>query len=76
MGFLMALRAEGNQIFRGVITESAPRLNVVDLKICRLSAELAVPAVPLQYFTAEFAISLRLKLQAWPFGSNHRHGAT
>ena len=76
MGFLMALRAAGDQIFRGIITQTTPRLNVVDLKIFRSSAELAAPAIPLQYLTAEFAISLGLKLQAWLLGSNHRHGAT
>ena len=76
MGFLMALRAEGDQIFRGIITQTTPRLNVVDLKIFRSSAELAAPAIPLQYLTAELAIRLGLKLQAWSLGSNHRYGAT
>jgi hypothetical protein len=39
-------------------------------------ARLATPAVPLQDLMAQLAISLRLKLQAWPFGSNRSQGAT
>ena len=66
MGFLVARRAEGDQIFGNVIAQSAPRLNVMDLKIFHAPARLATPAVSLQDFTAELAISFRIKPQAWP----------
>ena len=61
MGFLMARRAEDNQILGSVITQSAPRLNVVDLKIFHAAARLTSPAVSLQNFTAKLAISFRFK---------------
>jgi hypothetical protein len=65
MSLLMARRAEGDQILGRVIALSASWLNVVDLKIHHAPARLATPAVSLQDFTAELAISLGLKHQAW-----------
>ena len=64
------------QILCSVIAPPTPRLQVMDLKIFRSPARLATPAVPLQDSTAELAISLRLELQAWPFGSNASQGTT
>ena len=63
MGFLMARRAEGDQILGNVIAQSAPRLNVMDLKIFHSPARLTSPAVSLQDFAAELAISFRIKPQ-------------
>ena len=57
MGFLMAGSAEGDQIFSSVIAQSPPWLNVMDLKIFHLPAPLATPAISLQDFPAELAIS-------------------
>jgi hypothetical protein len=65
MGFLVAGRAECDQILGNVISESAPRLNVMNLKISNSPARLATPTVALQDFPAELAISLGLKSQAW-----------
>ena len=57
MGLLMARCAQGDQILGSVITQSASRLNVMDLKTLRSPAPLATPAISLQDFTAELAIS-------------------
>lgn len=62
------------QILGRVIAEAAPRLDVMDLKIFRSSAELAPPAVPLQDFTAEMTISFKLEFQAWSFGLKSSQG--
>ena len=70
MGFLMARCAEGDQILGSVIAQSAPRLNVMDLKILHSPARLATPAISLQDFPAELAISFRVKPQAWPLGAD------
>jgi hypothetical protein len=64
------------QVLGRVIAEATPGLNVMDLKIFRAPAELAMPAVPLQDFMAELTISLGLELQAWPFGWNSSQGTT
>jgi hypothetical protein len=47
MGFLMARRAEGDQILGSVIAQSASPLNMVDLKIFNISARLTTPAISL-----------------------------
>jgi hypothetical protein len=61
MGFLMARCAEGDQILGSVIAQSATPLNVMDLKIFHSPARLASPAISLQNFAAEQAISFRVK---------------
>jgi hypothetical protein len=47
MGFMVAGRAECDQILGNVISESAPRLNVMNLKILHSPAPLATPAISL-----------------------------
>jgi hypothetical protein len=47
MGFLMARRAEGDQILGSGIAQSAWRLEVMDLKILNSSARLTAPAISL-----------------------------
>jgi len=64
VSFLVTHDTKSDQILGRVIADTAPRLNVMDLKIFRSPAELAMPAVSLQNFIAELAISLRLELQA------------
>ena len=76
MCFLVARRAEGDQVFRDIIAQSAPRPNVVDLKIRHAPAPLATPAVSLQDFAAELAISSRIKLQAGPLRSDPLQNVT
>jgi hypothetical protein len=76
MGFLMARCAEGDQILGDVIPQPASRLNVMDLNILRPPAQLATPAVSLQDFAAELAISFKVKSQAWPFGADPSHSVT
>jgi hypothetical protein len=61
MSFLMARHAEGDQILGSIIAQSAPRLNVMDLKKVDAPARLTTPAISLQNFTAELAISFRVK---------------
>ena len=52
MDFLMARRTQGDQILGRVIPQSAPPLNVMDLKTLHSPAPLATPAIALQNFTA------------------------
>ncbi len=61
MGFLMAPCAKSYEILRRIITQSAPGLDVMNLKTLDASTRLATPAVSLQDFTAELAISFRVK---------------
>jgi hypothetical protein len=59
--------AKGYQVVGRVITQPAPRLNVMDLKTLDAPARLATPAVSLQDFAAQLAIGFRIKPQSWPF---------
>jgi hypothetical protein len=76
MRFLMARCAESDQILGSVITQSAARLNVMDLKILHATARLASPAISLQNFTAKLAISLGIKSQAWSFCTDSSQNVT
>ena len=76
MGITVAISAERDQVFVSVVTQSASRANVVDLKTIGTAAVLASPAVTLQHFDTEFAIriwiqpksrSLRLEITHWTF---------
>ena len=63
---LVALDAKSYEILSRVITQAASRLNVMDLKIFHTPARLTTPAVTVQDFPAELAISFRVKPQPWP----------
>jgi hypothetical protein len=76
MCLLMTRCAEGDQIFGSVIAQSAPRLNVMDLKILHAPTRLATPAIPLQDFSAELAITFRVKSQAWSSGTDPSQSVT
>ena len=76
VSILVAPGTKSYEILIRIIAQLAPRLNVMDLKAFDTPARLATPVVPLQNFTAELAISLRVEPQAWLFGSNSSQGAT
>ena len=56
MGFLMTPETKSHQILCRFIGQTAPWLNVVDLKIICASAELAMPSVTREDVTAELTI--------------------
>ncbi len=70
VGVLVALDAKGYEILSRIIAQSAPRLNVMELKIFHSPAPLASPAISFQDFPAELSIGVRLKPQAWPSGTD------
>ena len=72
----MARRTEDDQILSSVIAKSAPPLNVMDLKILYSPTSLASPAVSLQDFPAELAISSGVKPQARPLGADPSQSVT
>jgi hypothetical protein len=71
VGILVALDTKNYQILGRVIAQSAPWLNVMDLKILHAPAPLATPSISLQAFTAELAISFRVKPQPGTFAPIH-----
>ncbi|MGC1786360.1 MAG: hypothetical protein WA718_06440 [Terriglobales bacterium] len=61
----MAISTECDQILICVITQQAPRANVVDLEMLRTAAILASPAVALEHFGAELAVRICVEPQSW-----------
>jgi hypothetical protein len=56
MNFSVALCTESDQVFLGVSTERASKANMMNLKIARIPASLASPAVPFEHAAAELRI--------------------
>jgi hypothetical protein len=61
MDVTVAISAERDQIFVFVITQPAPRPEVVNLKTVGTPARLASPSITFQHFDAEFAIRIWLQ---------------
>jgi hypothetical protein len=76
MNFSVATGTKRYQILGTVVSEAAPRLNVMNLKSLDAPAQLTSPAVSIQDFPAELAISLRGKSQAGSLCSNHIQNVT
>ena len=73
---LVALDAKSYEILSRIIAQAAPGLDVMNLKTLDAPARLATPAISLQDFTAELAISFRIKDQSWLFGTHPRQSVT
>jgi hypothetical protein len=73
---LVALDTKSYEILSRIIAQAAARLNVMDLKIIHSPARLASPAISLQNFTPQLAISFGLEPQAWPFRADPHYSVT
>jgi hypothetical protein len=73
---LVALDTKGHEIFGRVITQSASWPNMMDLKILHSPAQLATPAVSLQDFLTELAISIGIKPQPRSLGAHSSQSVT
>ncbi len=61
MDMSVAVDAEGNQILLGVVSQSTPRLYMMNLQTSKASTVLAPPPIPYQHLTAQFSVRLRVK---------------
>ena len=71
----MTADAKCYQVFESVVSQSAPRLDVMNLEILRRSAVLASPAVSLQNLFAKFIVGLPIQSKAGPFLTHGSHEA-
>ena len=62
----MTAGAEGDEVLLGIVAQSAPGVDVVDLKFGHPAAVLAAPAISLQHLLAELAIRVRVEAQPGP----------
>src|SRR5467141_541224 len=73
---LVALEAKSDEILSRIIAQAAPGLDVMNLKTLDAPGRLATPAVSVQDFQVELAISFRVKPQSWLFGTHPRQSVT
>jgi hypothetical protein len=73
---LVALDTKSYKILSRIIAQAASWLDVMDLETLRSPAPLATPAISLQDFAAELAISFKVKLQAWSSGTDPGQSVT
>ena len=64
MGNLVTTGTEGDQIVLGVVSQPAPRLDVVHFEPGRVPTMLAAPPIPLQHLLAQPAVGLRVQPEA------------
>ncbi|HVB85622.1 MAG TPA: hypothetical protein VNK23_03025, partial [Candidatus Dormibacteraeota bacterium] len=57
----MTFRTERDQVFRGVVTQAAPRLKVMNLEIFRMPALLTAPAVPTKNLLVKLRVGHRIQ---------------
>jgi hypothetical protein len=71
----VAARAECQQIFRSVIAQIAPCLNVMDLKILHRTAGLAAPPVTHNHRSPQSAIGMGIEANSRTFWLKHSQEA-
>jgi hypothetical protein len=67
--------AQGDQIVLGVVSELAPRVDVVDVEFAGTPTTLATPAIPLQDLLAQALVGLWVKPKSRAFWKEARHAA-
>jgi hypothetical protein len=63
----MAVVAQGHQIDLRIVSEPAPRADVVNLEIASLAAELTAPPVALEDLPTQPSIGFRVESESWAF---------
>jgi hypothetical protein len=73
MDVTVAISAERDQIFAGVVTQPAARANVMDLETIGTTAVLASPSIPFEHFGAEPAVGILVEAKPRPSLPNRFH---
>jgi len=63
---LVAACAKRDEVMLDVVSELAPRVDVMNIQIVLAPAALAAPAIPLQYLLTQAFVGLRVKLKPRP----------
>ena len=71
----MASSTQGDQVGVVIISLLAAPLLVMDLKVLSGTANLAFPAIALQYLFSQLVVRLAIKPQARSLGTNPAHEA-
>jgi hypothetical protein len=71
----VAVCAQGDEVFFGIVSELAPCADVMDLEVGKISAVLAAPPIPFEHLTPQFQIRRRTELQSRSSGTEPSHDA-
>ncbi len=71
----MTAGAEGDEVGLGIVAQSPPRVDVVDLEVGRAAAGLAAPAIALQHLLAQLTMGLRVEAKPGPPRAQASHEA-
>ena len=63
----MAVVAQGHQVDLRIVSELAPRADVVNLEIAPSATELTAPSVALEDLPTQPSIGFRVESQSWAF---------
>jgi hypothetical protein len=75
MCLFVAFGAQGDQVLLRVTTRVTAEFEMVYLQVLHATAELASPAVALQYLSMQFAVALRIEPKSGAFGADGLHEA-
>ena len=73
MQMFVAFGAQRDQVLFDVATRMASELEVVHLQVLHATADLASPAIALQYLLMQFAVAGRVKSESRAFWSDRLH---
>ncbi len=63
MGILMTAGAEGDEVWLGVVSQPAPRTDMMNLELSKTAAMLAAPAIALQHLLAQSTVGVRVEAE-------------
>jgi len=75
MNLLMAVGTQRDEIRFSVVTELAPRADVMNLKVRKTAAVLAPPPIPLEDLAPQYPIGSWAELESRPLGTRPLHEA-
>ncbi len=71
----MTAGAEGDEVGLGIVAQSPPRVDVVDLEVGRAAAGLAAPAIALQHLLAKSTVGLGVEAEPGAAREQESHEA-
>ncbi len=72
---LVTTGAKGNQILFNVVSQPAPRTDMMNLELSKTAAVLAAPPIALQHLLAKSAVGFGVEPEAWTVQAQASHEA-
>ena len=75
VGISVTAGAKGDEVWLGIVAQTAAQVEVMNLEFGRMPAVLAAPAVPLQHLLAELVVRFWVEAEAWAVWEKASHEA-